>query len=300
MEEEAGDRHHPGKCRRPHPRPQDFEFQQYEKIKELCPNGFHQTDKKGRPIFLLQVGQIKFMELMTALHNSKDTLVHYFVKELEHTWRVKFQECQDVVYSKGVDQMTAIVDLKGCTLKALSNQQMLQVYKQLVLEVQRFFPELLYRMYIVNAPIFFENIWETELSSCVDPETIKSKIFISTSNTHEDLLAEVSQEDLPSLYGGTAEARATCIYSDKGPWSEGENLINYRDPNSRRFDDSDEDDLNDMSESNAGFGQMKMMMGGPSGGGGLGGLGSLNAKLNALSMGQKQQEEFKLVEGDED
>jgi len=69
---------------------QDFEFQQYEKIKELCPNGFHSTDKKGRPIFIIQVGQIKYMELMTALHNSTDMLVHYFIKELEHTWRVKF------------------------------------------------------------------------------------------------------------------------------------------------------------------------------------------------------------------
>mmetsp|Transcript_36544 Transcript_36544/g.56108 ORF Transcript_36544/g.56108 Transcript_36544/m.56108 type:complete len:173 (+) Transcript_36544:551-1069(+) len=172
---------------------------------------------------------------------------------------------------------------------------MLQVYKQLVLEVQRFFPELLYKLYIVNAPIFFENIWETELSSCVDPDTIKNKIFISTSDTHEDLIAEVGEYELPQIYGGLCECRATCVYSERGPWSEIENFINYKDPNSRRFNDSDEDDDLNTDERTAGFGQMKMMLGGPSGGG----LGSLDAQLNALSKAQKK-EEFKLVEGEED
>jgi hypothetical protein len=32
---------------------QDFEFTQYEKIKELMPNGFHGTDKMGRPIMII-------------------------------------------------------------------------------------------------------------------------------------------------------------------------------------------------------------------------------------------------------
>lgn len=31
----------------------DFEFKQFQKIKELCPNGFHGVDKEGRPIFII-------------------------------------------------------------------------------------------------------------------------------------------------------------------------------------------------------------------------------------------------------
>jgi len=30
------------------------------------------------------------------------------------------------------------------------------MYKQMVLEVQRFFPEMLYKAFIVNTPMFFE------------------------------------------------------------------------------------------------------------------------------------------------
>jgi len=59
----------------------------------------------GRPIMIIQAGQIKFMELMSALHNSCDLLVHFFIKELEHTWRVKFPESKEVINGNkmGVD-----------------------------------------------------------------------------------------------------------------------------------------------------------------------------------------------------
>jgi len=34
----------------------DYEFQQFDQIKQLCPQGFHSTDKEGRPIFIIQIG----------------------------------------------------------------------------------------------------------------------------------------------------------------------------------------------------------------------------------------------------
>lgn len=49
---------------------------------------------------------------MSALHNSIDSLVHYFIKELEHTWRVKFGDCKEFVFKQGVDQMVLLIDLK--------------------------------------------------------------------------------------------------------------------------------------------------------------------------------------------
>ena len=67
---------------------------------------------------------------------------------------------------------------------------MLIVYKQLVLEVQRFFPELVHKIYVLNAPLFFDSIWEEELSQSVDPTT-REKILISNSETHDDLSKEV-------------------------------------------------------------------------------------------------------------
>jgi len=61
--------------------------------------------------------------------------------------------------------------MRGTKQKDLINKQMLIVYKQLVLEVQRFFPELVHKIYVLNAPLFFDGIWEEELSQSVDIET---------------------------------------------------------------------------------------------------------------------------------
>ena len=109
---------------------------------------------------------------MAAFNNSVDKLVHFFIKELEHTWRVKFVDCKEFVYKNGVDQIKVIIDMKLTKQKDITNKQMLMVYKQLVLEVQRFFPELVHKIYILNAPMFFEGIWEEELSQSVDKDTI--------------------------------------------------------------------------------------------------------------------------------
>jgi len=72
---------------------------------------------------------------MAALHNSIDILVHFFIKELEHTWRVKFSDSKEFVYKHGVDQIVLIVDLKGAKLKDMTNAKMIKVYSQLCLEV---------------------------------------------------------------------------------------------------------------------------------------------------------------------
>ena len=176
---------------------------------------------------------------MSALQNSVDLLAHFFIKEFEHTWRVKFSDCKEFINKKGVDQIKVIIDLKGIKLKDITNKQMLSVYKQLILEVQRCFPELVEKIYILNAPMFFEGIWDDELSQTIEQGT-RCKIELSSSNTHDDLLEEVDSYDLPSLYGGQCQCEATCVYSEKGPWTEVENRINYRDPK-QALSDEDSD-----------------------------------------------------------
>lgn len=186
------------------------------------------------------------MELMSAVNDSVDQLVHFFVKELEHTWRIKFPDCKEFVNKKGVDQIIAIIDLRGAKLKDLSNKSMVQVYKQAILEFQRFFQEMLYKAYIVNAPMFFEGLWEDELSITVDKTTLQ-KIEITGSESHPEMLDLIDPMDLPDIYGGECSCKAQCIYSEKGPWSEVENFVDYQNPGAA-FSDSDEDNEEDMSE----------------------------------------------------
>ena len=58
-----------------------------------------------------------------------------------------------------------------------------------------------------------------------------NKVFISSSGTSDELQEDIDDEELPAIYGGSCECQATCIYSEKGPWSDCENLINFKEPN---------------------------------------------------------------------
>jgi hypothetical protein len=124
--------------------------------------------------------------------------------------------------------------------------------------------------------MFFENAWENELSTIIHKDTLE-KVFMSGDDSHDDLLAEVKECDLPEIYGGMCECEATCIYSDIGPWCDYENTINFKDPNSKKKGkDSGSDEACDMDERN--LNSLKFMLGG----------------------GKLDQEEFKMEEEDDD
>ena len=61
------------------------------------------------------------------------------------------------------------------------------------------------------------------------------------------MIKEIDPQDLPDLYGGECCCKAQCVYSEKGPWSEVENFVDYQNPGAG-FSDSDdaEDDMNEM------------------------------------------------------
>ena len=138
---------------------------------------------------------------MEVIHDSLDLLAHYFIKEMEHTWRIKFPDCQEFVNKEGVDQIAVIIDLKGIKLKDLSNKKMIMAFRQLVLELQRFFPEFVHRIYCLNAPVFLDGLWEDELSKNIAPETIK-KIVFSSGPSSPELLEDVDEYELPEIYEG--------------------------------------------------------------------------------------------------
>ena len=79
---------------------------------------------------------------------------------------MKFKEIEEKVFQgkRPVEQVVVIADLKGITLKDLSNKQVSLtssfyqlnvVFQTLLLELQSFYPEMLRDLFILNAPMFF-------------------------------------------------------------------------------------------------------------------------------------------------
>jgi len=182
-----------------------------------------------------------------------ETVIKFMLKEVEHAWRVKFQECQTLVHPATVDQLVVVVDLKGANLKDLANKQLNLIFRTLLIELQRFYPELLYRCFILNAPLFFQPHYENEVLPHLAAKT-KDKIFITGESTCKELHEGVDPARLPKEYGGECECEATCIYSEKGPWSDIENKVNYGATTSTKeceefkFNEDEEDNVDLLKE----------------------------------------------------
>jgi len=101
------------------------------------------------------------------------------------------------------------------------------VFRTLLIEYQRYYPELLWRCFILNTPMFFEGFYDSEVKPHISPSTM-NKIVVTGESTHKDLQEMVEAGELPTLYGGQCECEATCVYSDKGPWADVENKINFQ------------------------------------------------------------------------
>lgn len=100
------------------------------------------------------------------------------------------------------------------------------IFRSLLIEFQGYYPELLDSCFVLNTPMFFEGFFESEIKPHLSPKTV-SKIFITGENVHKNLYDKVDVDLLPKIYGGNCDCEATCVYSDKGPWADIENKINF-------------------------------------------------------------------------
>lgn len=75
--------------------------------------------------------------------------------------------------------------------------------------------------------MFFEGFWESEIKPHINPKTA-AKVIITGENSHKGLLENVDADKLPKIYGGSCDCEATCVYSEKGPWADVENKINFQ------------------------------------------------------------------------
>jgi len=86
---------------------------------------------------------------------------------------------------------------------------------------QDYFPEMLGKLAVINAPLTFTAIWNV-VKAWLSKETV-AKVDILGSDYKDVLLDLIDAENLPRSLGGTctcAEAGG-CQLSGAGPWQEG-------------------------------------------------------------------------------
>ena len=114
---------------------------------------------------------------------------------------VKRLEFLSKKYNKPIEQQVIVFNLSNLSYSVDTNA--MSVFRQTLIIDEAYYPERLYRLYMINAPWFFTAIWAM-IRPWLDPITA-NKIQIIGSNFHEILRQEINEDQIPPLYGGTGK-----------------------------------------------------------------------------------------------
>ncbi|KAK7499112.1 hypothetical protein BaRGS_00009659 [Batillaria attramentaria] len=165
-----------------------------EVLKKYLTGGFCGHDKEGSPVRVELYG---YLDMKGIMYSAKKI-------DLE---KAKIVECETIVQDwrqqsklrgRRVDGLCLIFDMEHTKMPWRPG---LQMYLTMVMVLEDNYPEMMKRMFVVNAPRIFPLIYK--LVRTVMTEHMRKKIHVLTpSNTKETLLKYIDAEELPAYLGG--------------------------------------------------------------------------------------------------
>ncbi|ORX48323.1 CRAL/TRIO domain-containing protein [Hesseltinella vesiculosa] len=159
----------------------------------------HKVDKDGCPIYIERLGYHKAKDL--AKHTTAEEIYHYHVGCNEFLHRVVMQDCSAAA-GRVINRETVIFDCTGMGWHQF-HMPAIQLIRTIADVDQKYYPETLNKLFLVNAPGAFVYVWKL-VKGWLDPGTI-SKIKILGSDYKQELLDQIPAENLPTFLGGTCE-----------------------------------------------------------------------------------------------
>lgn len=189
-------------------------FKDYEKqsiVNECFPFSNNVSDREGRPVYWEKTGIISVKMPIVKQRFSLEEMIFLHVRQQEVMMRRILE-----VNKPELSQLIVIFDLKH--LVYTPDMFAFKSFHKFVQIEQNYYPERLYRMYIINAPRFFTYMWNI-IKGWMDVKTV-SKIKIIGKEYLPDLIDLLGLENVPSEYGGSLEGVRWI-----GPWDEIANCV---------------------------------------------------------------------------
>jgi CRAL/TRIO domain len=163
----------------------------FNAIKEFYPHFFHGETKTGQPVCYELVGKINAAKL-TEHGVTSERLLNYYIFSMEYLWT---HICSD----QDNGQVVTILDIKGVGLSDLMGDA-LEFLKMTAKVVQEHYVERCRKMFIVNAPFYFNVLWRMVLP-LLNANTAKKIVVLGSDKS--ELFELVDHRHIPIEYGGS-------------------------------------------------------------------------------------------------
>ncbi|EFY84975.1 hypothetical protein J3458_015326 [Metarhizium acridum] len=175
-------------------------------------------DKSGKPICIFDTRHLddgviqKYNKDRNVSARRGDAAVSSTMEQAivihDYLTRFVFPVCSAMLDRKqpgtAISSAVYIADVSGMTLKQAWNLRMyIQDFSMLL---STCFPEVIDRIYAINAPSYFGAIWSF-VSKLIDPRTASKVEVLYPGQVPAALAAVVDMDDLPTQYGGRRKVR---------------------------------------------------------------------------------------------
>jgi hypothetical protein len=170
------------------PDPQESAFQC------ICGHRNHGYGLRGQPVYIERTGLVRVGNMLKVMDEDHIVLRHvrhmeYMRKRLEYTSYVNQCNVEKVILISDLAHLSYTVETSG-----------IRIFKRTLQIDQSYYPEMLHKMFIINAPLSFRGVWAV-VAPFVDPVTSR-KIEILGARYHDRVRLEIPLQELPSVYGG--------------------------------------------------------------------------------------------------
>jgi len=174
-------------------------------FQRLTPHAFHKCDKMGHPVYIERTGLVK-MPIVIKYVSEQELLMRH-VRTVERTIRSMKDYSRQFGYN--VEKQLIIMDLNGLSLRP--DAMGMRLFRETLRIDQQYYPERLFRLFIINAPWLFSSVWAL-IKNWLDPVT-KQKVEVLGSNYSNRLLEMIDADSLPVEFGGrcACPGPAGCI-----------------------------------------------------------------------------------------
>jgi hypothetical protein len=190
---------------------------------------WHKWDKGGRPISIEKTGLIQSRKLVETC--KKLTLpgaewtdpflaAHIHSSEVGRAL-VRFNNANRVDGAV-VHQVTVILDCAGLGMSTLY-QHAMRCLKAAAENDQKYYPESLHKLYVVNCPKIISYAWNI-VKPWLDERTQKKIFFYKDHETKAKLLEDIDADCLPVELGGTCSCSDGCLPSSLDEVTEVEGM----------------------------------------------------------------------------
>ena len=190
---------------------------------------WHKWDKGGRPISIEKTGLIQSRKLVETC--KKLTLpgaewtdpflaAHIHSSEVGRAL-VRFNNANRADGAV-VHQVTVILDCAGLGMSTLY-QHAMRCLKVAAENDQKYYPESLHKLYVVNCPKVISYAWNI-VKPWLDERTQKKIFFYKDHETKAKLLEDIDADCLPVEFGGTCSCSDGCLPSSLDEVTEVEGM----------------------------------------------------------------------------